>query len=294
MYCKLIRKSLLDSIEKRFSNILSFNTVEADYAAIAAFSHPKFKNKWLNCIYTSYSRDKLLSIFKKAVTAESITTSEEIVEIEEDHSDFYDFGPAIQNDTTETSTSAEIEVRSVWKKKESKYGSQIVLPFFLFFDDYEIGYPLGSHSGIHKLGAVYISIPCIPSHRQSSLNTLFLALLFHSSDRVKFGNNIIFKPLIDEINYLRDTGIYINTDVFNGILTLELGVLVGDNLGIHSIAGFVESFSSNYPCRVCKLRKNEIKKLCYVDKKMLKTMEQYNLDVIKEDISNSGIKEACV
>lgn len=183
---------------------------------------------------------------------------------------------------------------SVWKKKESKYGSQIVLPFFLFFDDYEIGYPLGSHSGIHKLGAVYISIPCIPSHRQSSLNTLFLALLFHSSDRVKFGNNIIFKPLIDEINYLRDTGIYINTDVFNGILTLELGVLVGDNLGIHSIAGFVESFSSNYPCRVCKLRKNEIKKLCYVDKKMLKTMEQYNLDVIKEDISNSGIKEACV
>lgn len=100
---------------------------------------------------------------------------------------------------------------SVWKKKESEHGSQIVLPFFLFFDNFEIGNPLGSHSGIHKLGAVYISIPCIPPHRQSSLNTIFLALLFHSSDRVKFGNNIIFKPLIDEINYLRDTGIYINS-----------------------------------------------------------------------------------
>jgi len=97
MYCKLIRKSLLDS------------TVEADNAAIAAFSHPKFKNKWLNCSHTSYSRDKFLSIFRKTVTAESITTREEIVEIEEDHSDFYDFGPAIQNDTTETSKSAEIE-----------------------------------------------------------------------------------------------------------------------------------------------------------------------------------------
>jgi len=59
IYCKLIRKSLLDSLEKRFSNILSFNTVEADNAAIAAFSHPKFKNKWLNCIHTSSSRDKL-------------------------------------------------------------------------------------------------------------------------------------------------------------------------------------------------------------------------------------------
>lgn len=113
MYCKLIRKSLLDSIEKRFSNILSFKTVEADNAAIATFSHPKFKNKWLNCIHTSCSRDKLLSIFKKAVTAEFITTtSDENFEIEEDHSDFYDFGPAIQNDTTDTRTStmAEIEV----------------------------------------------------------------------------------------------------------------------------------------------------------------------------------------
>jgi len=95
IYCKLIRKSLLDSIEKRFSIVLSCNTVEAENAAIAAFSHPKFKNKWLNCIPTSSSSDKLLSIFKKAVTAESITrTSTENVEIEEDQNDFYDFGLA--------------------------------------------------------------------------------------------------------------------------------------------------------------------------------------------------------
>ncbi|KAL4098463.1 hypothetical protein QTP88_023069 [Uroleucon formosanum] len=99
-----------DSIEKRFSNILSCNTIEGENAAIAAFSHPKLKNKWLNCIPKSSSRDKLLSIFKKAVTAKSITrTSEENVEIEEDQNDFYDFGPATQNDRTDTSTSAEIE-----------------------------------------------------------------------------------------------------------------------------------------------------------------------------------------
>lgn len=30
--------------------------------------------------------------------------------------------------------------------------SQVVFPIFLFFDDYEVGNPLGSHSGIHKLG----------------------------------------------------------------------------------------------------------------------------------------------
>lgn len=44
----------------------------------------------------------------------------------------------------------------VWKYKESNNKLQTILPIFLFLDDYEIGNPLGSHSGIHKLGAVYI------------------------------------------------------------------------------------------------------------------------------------------
>ena len=65
IYCKLIRKSLLDSIEKRFSNILSCNTVEADNTAIAVFSHPKFKNKWLNCIRTSSSVINFYQYLKK-------------------------------------------------------------------------------------------------------------------------------------------------------------------------------------------------------------------------------------
>ncbi|KAF0700218.1 MULE domain-containing protein, partial [Aphis craccivora] len=151
-----------------------------------------------------------------------------------------------------------------------------------------------SHSGIHKLGAVYISIPCIPPHHQSFLNTIFLALLFHSSDRVKFGNNVIFNPLIDELNYLRDTGVYISTDNFKGTIQFELGVIVGDNLGVHSITGFVESFSSNYPCRICKMRKEDIQKQCTVNNNLIRTVKQYNLDVSEGDVSSSGIKEACI
>lgn len=64
IYCKLIRDSLIHNIERRFSNILSLNTIESDNATIAVFSHPKFKKKWLNHINTS-SRGKLLSILKK-------------------------------------------------------------------------------------------------------------------------------------------------------------------------------------------------------------------------------------
>lgn len=110
IYCKLIRASLIQSIERRFSNILDLNTIESYNAAIVAFSHPKFKKKWLNYINISF-RDKLLSIFKKAVTAEfETTTSGEDFEIEEDYFDFFDFGPMTQNDRTDTSTYAGIEV----------------------------------------------------------------------------------------------------------------------------------------------------------------------------------------
>lgn len=168
------------------------------------------------------------------------------------------------------------------------------MPIFLFFDDYEVGNPLGSHSGIHKLGAVYVSIPCLPPHRQSSLNTIFLTLLFHSSDRQKFGNNIIFKPIIEELNFLRATGIDIDTDNFKGNIKFELGLITGDNLGIHSITGFVESFSSNYVCRICKVKKGEMRRQCYADESLTRNVEQYHLDVIEGDVSNSGIKEICV
>ncbi|KAF0712771.1 SAM domain-containing protein [Aphis craccivora] len=86
---------------------------------------------------------------------------------------------------------------SVWRKKQKDHESQIVLPIFLFFDDYEVGNPLGNHFGIHKLGT------------------------FHLSDQQKFGYNIIFKPVIDELNFLRETGIDIDTMISMEILSLS-------------------------------------------------------------------------
>jgi len=157
------------------------------------------------------------------------------------------------------------------------------LPIFLFLTIIRyLGNPFGSHSVIHKLGAVYLTVPCIPIHRQSSLSNIFLALLFHSSERQQFGNHIIFRPLINELNYLKETGIMIESDDFKGNIKFELGLIFEDNLGIHSITGFVESFSSNYPCRVCEIRKED------------RSLEQYNLDVLECNVTTSGIKDVCV
>ncbi|CAI6360173.1 unnamed protein product [Macrosiphum euphorbiae] len=183
---------------------------------------------------------------------------------------------------------------SYWQTRIKHHEGRLVLPLFMFFDDYESGNVLGSHSGIHKLGAVYVSIPCLPPNRSTTLSNIFLALLFHSSDRVQFGNRVIFNSIIDEFNFLMKTGVYIDSLKFKGTIYFELGLILGDNLGLHAITGFVESFSSNFCCRICTMNKENIKTQCYEDKSLLRSTEQYFIDVERKDLSSTGIKEKCV
>jgi len=74
---------------------------------------------------------------------------------------------------------------------------------------------------------------------------------------------------------LQETGIEIDTPVFKGVLYFDLGLIIGDNLGIHSIIGITESFSSNYSCRICTIKKNDLKFQCYEDESLLRSIDQY-------------------
>jgi len=98
----------------------------------------------------------------------------------------------------------------IWLSKLKTNANKIVFPiFFLFFDDFEISNPLGSHSGSQKLGALYISLPCLPPELSSSINNIFLAGLFKSYDRTEFGNHTIFKHIIDQLNFLKNISIIV-------------------------------------------------------------------------------------
>lgn len=60
-----------------------------------------------------------------------------------------------------------------WQSRMKHHRGRIVLPLFMFFDDFESGNVLGSHSGIHKLGEVYVSVPCLPPYRSTVCQTFF-------------------------------------------------------------------------------------------------------------------------
>jgi len=182
----------------------------------------------------------------------------------------------------------------IWLSKLTKHPNKIVLPIFLFFDDFEITNPLGSHSGSQKLGALYISLPCLPPELSSSINYIFLAGLFKSFDRTEFGNVAIFKHIVDQLNFLENIGIVINIKGSLYRVFFSLGLILGDNLGVHSVLGFTESFVAQYPCRFCKLSKTEChSQIDQVDDK-LRNIDTYNSDIEINDVYLTGIKQSCV
>lgn len=43
----------------------------------------------------------------------------------------------------------------LWQEKLKTFGDKFVLPLFVYYDDFEINNPLGSHAGVNRIGAVY-------------------------------------------------------------------------------------------------------------------------------------------
>jgi len=182
----------------------------------------------------------------------------------------------------------------LWQSKLKKNPGKILIPLFLYFDDFEINNALGSHAGNTKLGAVYVSLPCLPPELASSLENIFLIQLFKSNDRQEFGNQVIFAELISELNFIENVGIDI---LYNGEMYrvfFSLGLILGDNLGLHSILGFTESFIARFPCRFCKSPKlNCHSQVTQVDE-MLRNKTNYDEDISINNITLTGLKEVCV
>lgn len=95
-YCQPILEALHTSIKKRFAQFYEFSTGESYSAAIAAFSYPRFKQRWVQSdTIDKHYREYLLTAFKDAVYKENPDAHSEkpssptLVDDE-----FFDFGTA--------------------------------------------------------------------------------------------------------------------------------------------------------------------------------------------------------
>lgn len=137
-------------------------------------------------------------------------------------------------------------------------------------------------------------MPCLPVEIKSSLDSIYLLLLFSAKDRKEFGNKIVFKAIVEELKYLFQKGTEIKTK--DGIKTVyfQLGLILGDNLGLHSLLGLVESFNSTYYCRFCKMPKELLEISTVLVENSLRTKEIYESNLQLNNCSGNGIKEVCI
>ena len=131
------------------------------------------------------------------------------------------------------------------------HSRKLVMPIFLYFDDFQNNNALGSHAGIGKCGAVYISIPCLPDEFRSKLENIFTFCLFNTLDRKVFKNENVLRQVLAELKLLEEDGITINVNNQSVKIYFLLALVLGDNLGLHSILGLGESFRARNPCRFC-------------------------------------------
>ena len=125
----------------------------------------------------------------------------------------------------------------------------------LFYDDFETAKQLRSKRGVHKIGALYFILRNLPPKFNSALMNIHLVALFHTEDLKKYGFNPILEPLINDIKALESCGLDLpfSAEKVHGTICQ----ITGDNLGMHAILGFTESFSGCYFCRLCLTEKQD-------------------------------------
>ena len=173
---------------------------------------------------------------------------------------------------------------------------------YIYFDEFETGNPLGSHTGEQKLGGLYASLACLPPHLKEKLENIYLLTICYSKHLKMFGNSKIFSKAIDELNALSNEGINIS---FNGRkfnIYFECVLVLGDNRGLNSICFFPESFTATRYCRICSATYYECQQMIEERKCFIKTRDLYEEDFQRSlnpitgayTVSLAGIKERCV
>ncbi len=131
---------------------------------------------------------------------------------------------------------AEILLRMLFQTESTS------LSLILYQDAFEVVNPLGSGKTKHKILAVYLTLADLMPHNRSSTAHMQLALLCREQDLTYFGQDLVMGSLVKDLKDLELNGVTLSDgNVYKGTSC----AIAGDNLGSHSIGGFVEYFSKS-------------------------------------------------
>lgn len=148
----------------------------------------------------------------------------------------------------------------IYKNHEFFQNNPKSLQIIAYYDEVETCNLLGSSSGRHKIGCVFMSLGNIRPAYRSALNSIFLVAVAKSTTIKENGIDAILKPFIEDLKTLTNDGIEVTFNHKKEIWKGALLIFLADNLAAHELAGFKESFSfSRRFCRSCLADKDHSK-----------------------------------
>lgn len=114
---------------------------------------------------------------------------------------------------------------------------------------------LGSAKNKYKDINVYFTVANFKPHRRSKIFTKHLVLVVREAVFKEVGIERCFEELLTELKSLEADGIEYKGDT----VKVAVQFVLGDNLGQHTLGGFIECFTSTYFCRFCDIKKLEFK-----------------------------------
>lgn len=189
---------------------------------------------------------------------------------------------------------ANVVQTEMWKEKKASFGNRLVLPLELYQDEYQTNNPLGSHKSKGKVGAIYCFPACLPPNLQSKVENIFLLTLYRVQDAERVPPYMLFSKAVEELKFLETSGITVDTEDGPVDIFFTLSVVIGDNIGVNFMLGFSTGFTANHPCRFCEIHKEDLNKIFDASECKLRTEESYQRDLLKDDVSKTGINRPSV
>ena len=97
------------------------------------------------------------------------------------------------------------------------------------------------------------------------------------------------KKAVDEVNFLEINGITISTSSRKRKMKFRFVSLIGVNLAVHNVLEFAGSFSSNFSCRFCLIKKNQLSEVFSSSSYTLRTNESLEDYVLQSDPNSTGV-----
>lgn len=176
-------------------------------------------------------------------------------------------------------------------------GDDVRLSLILYIDDFEVCNPLGTSRKKHKVTAVYWVLADVPSVSRSTLTSIYLAVLCKAGDAKRYGYSRVLEPLLTDLKSLEKDGLFV--PCVGKCIKGTVFSVIADNLGAHSVGGFVESFSGSYVCRFCIGERSQFQELeVRAEAFPPRTKHQHNLHV-QTALGNTaqthcfGVKKQC-